>query len=277
MRTCVYCWNNLKRGVSTCNGCRRVQPSAQLAPYYVQAISEDATLILGNARHRLAARAKELKQLDRQPKKSDSVKSVETPIQKLPQQLSGKNTFEFLTQKSTQKLNPAKKIGLLGIPIVIIVLAVYLLTPIQKDSDPKNDKALIEELFYGLNDISSAQDQFTYIVDNNYPNFLNNSIAKACASRLKPATLNSYMPLVKPETVEVFKLLSISKNYSSKHSYDGSYGPDNEKFKGTEIVGRTYTVSVSDKLKSGGKTYDFDRDIKVTIKDGKAHWYTHYC
>jgi hypothetical protein len=243
----------------------------------VQAISEDATLILGNARHRLAARAKELKQLDRQPKKSDSVKSVETPIQKLPQQLSSKNTFEFLTQKSTQKLNPTKKIGLLGIPIVIMVLALYLLTPIQKDSDPKNDKALIGELFYGLNDISSAQDQFTYTVDNNYPNFLNNSIAKACAAGLKPATSNSYSPLDEPETVEVFKILSISKNYSSKQSYDGSFGPDNEKFKGTEIVGRTYTVSAIDKVTTGGKTNSYEIDMKVTIKDGKAHWFTHYC
>ena len=277
MRTCVYCWNNLKRGVSTCNGCRRVQPSAQLAPYYVQAISEDATLILGNARHRLAARAKELKQIDRQPKKPDSIKSVETPVQELPQQLSSKNRFEFLTQKSARKLNPTKKLGLLGIPIVIIMVAVYLFTPFQKDSDPKNDKALIEQLFYGLNDISSAQDQFAYIVENNYPNFLDYPIAKACAAGRKPATLDSYMPLVKPETVEVFEILSISKDYSMKHSYDGGFGADNEKFKGTEIVGRTYTVSVIDKLKSGGKTYDFDRDVKVTVKDGKAHWYTHYC
>ena len=281
MRTCVFCSNSLKRGVNTCNGCRRVQPSAQLAPYYVQAILEDTTLRLGNARQKLAARANELKQMDRQPKKSESIKTVELLLEELPQQLSDINKVNSLRQKSSRSLNHRQIIGQWVTPVVIVfffgVVALFLTTPTQKDSDPKNDKALIEKLFYGLNDVSSAQDQFSYIVDNNYPNFINTSIAKACAAGLKPATSNSYMPLVKPETVEAFQILSISKNFSSKHSYDGSYGPDNEKFKGTKIVGRTYTVSVIDKLKSGGKTYSFDRDVKVTIKDGKALWYTHYC
>jgi len=277
MRSCVFCLNSLKRGVNTCNGCRRVQPSPQLAPYFKQAISEDSSLVLGSARQKLAIRAKELKQMDKEPKKSDTVKSVELPFQKLTLQSNYRDEVNFTKQKSVKKLNSRGKIWILVIPIAILIAALNLITPSQKDSDPKGDKALIVKLFYDLNRVSSAQDQFSYIVANNYPNFLNNSIAKTCASGIKPASTNSYTPLAAPGTVEVFKIEAISKNYTTDHKYDGSFGPDNENFKGTKIVGRTYTVSVKDSLKTGGKVYSFNRDVKVTIRDGKAFWYTHYC
>jgi hypothetical protein len=248
-----------------------------IAPYYSQAISEDSTLLLGNARQRLAKRAKELKQLDKQTTKPTLNKSTVLLDDILQESFNQKRSFESVPPSNAGRLDSRLKIWLWGIPVIVAILVLYLLIPAQKASDPKNDKQLIEEMIYGLNDIATAPEQFTYIVSRNYPNFLDDSIAKACASGLKPATGNSYKPLTKPQTVEKISIKNISQSYSKNYVYDGSFGLDNKNFKGQKIIGRTYKVLVNDKLKSGGQTYSFDREIPVTIMDGKAFWFTRYC
>jgi hypothetical protein len=218
-----------------------------------------------------------LKQLDKQTTKPTLNKSTVLLDEILRESFNQNISFETVPTGNTSRLNSRLKIWLWGIPVLTAILVLYLFIPAQKASDPKNDRPLIEEMIYGLNKIPTAPEQFSYIVSRNYPNFLNNSIAKACASGLKPATDNSYKPLANPQTVETIKIKNISKSYLTDYVYDGSFGRDNKNFKAQKISGRTYTVLVNDKLKSGGQIYSFDREIPVTIMDGQAFWYTRYC
>ena len=274
---CVFCGNDLKRGAKNCSLCRRVQPSAQLAPFYREAISEDFTLSLGSSRQKLAARANELRALDKESKKPGYVKPIEVSSQKMTAQMERNTTRKIHRTVNLKSINLNEKSLLWIISIVIAILAIYLLAPSQKVSSPKDDRVLIENLFNGLNKATSAQAQFAYILANNYPGFLDAPTAKSCASGLTPATQNSYTPLASPNSVEFNTIKSVSTKFSKNYSFDGSYGPDNKVFKGSKIEGRTYSVKVRDKLSSGGQVYTFDKDVKVTVKDGKAFWYSHYC
>jgi len=254
-----------------------VQPSALLAPFYREAILEDPTLALGSSRQRLAIRAKELNALEKESKKlgytkpdrASTLRKTAEPVENTQIKISG--------NFGTKRLNLIDKSLIWIIVALVTILAIYLITPSQKVSSTKSDKALIENLFDGLNKASSAQGQFSYVLSRNYPGFLNAAIARACASGRKPATSNSYTPLLSPESVEFNTIKSIGNKYSTNYAFDGSYGPDNQGFKGTKILGRTYLVTVKDKLSSGGQVYTFDKEVRVTIKDGKAYWYSHYC
>jgi hypothetical protein len=254
-----------------------VQPSPLLAPFYREAISQDSSLVLGKHRQKLAIKAKELRALEKERKKFGDSGTAHVLDQDWAFNIEGTGRSGTATSQASKKYRVNGKWLLGVISIAVAILVIILVTPSQTVSSPKNDKALIENLFNGLNKATSAQDQFSYILTNNYPGFLNASTAKFCASGRKPATRNSYTPLVSPVSVEFNTIKSISSKFSTNYSFDGSYGPDNLGFKGRKIEGRTYSVKVSDKLSSGGQVYTFDKDVKVTVKDGKAYWYSHYC